>query len=139
MCFIVSNAIVCGLSTQGVIVCQYCGLQESDLCSPLVVGQSRQEHDAHVAYSQSITATGVTVTTSAAGVECVSTTSPVSTKVNLVVLGQAVEARPLSMPYFPMLSSPDADTLLDEHGKKAPVVHQWCALEMFKARIDRQK
>ena len=28
--------------------CAYCGMSELDVCSPLVVGQCRREHDAHL-------------------------------------------------------------------------------------------
>jgi hypothetical protein len=38
--------------------CAYCGLKELDICSPLVCGQSRGEHDAHLRMSKAVTADG---------------------------------------------------------------------------------
>jgi hypothetical protein len=118
--------------------CQYCGGSEVQMCSPLVVGHSAQEHDAHVSsYGDKARLTFPATTAMMPGVP---EGSPVT--VHLWSGSDALGPGPMPVPYFPQLESPDGIRLLEEMGKsgtgEAPVVvHQYCALHMFRARLTR--
>lgn len=118
--------------------CAYCGLSEMDVCSPLVVGQSRIEHDSYVMMSKPAVANGIIP-------------GKRDTQVKFIVDGEYVERPPLEVPYFPFVNSQHGRQLLeeaaaaqDESGDglskgQSPIVHQTCALQMFQARMDRER
>ena len=107
------------------IMCYYCGYTEEDVCSPIVVGQTRAEHLTFVQHNcrdRAVTNTGL--------------------QVSFRVDSQIVSAPGMVPPYFPYLSSWNGDDLL-EHAlhlkavaaEKNLYVHEICALEMFRARL----
>ncbi len=107
------------------LVCNYCGYSEEDVCSPIVVGQTRAEHLLFVQQNcrdRAETNTGL--------------------KVSFRVDSQIVSAPGMVPPYYPLLSSWNGDDLLEHalHLKAVAdesdlYVHEICALEMFRARL----
>lgn len=135
---------ICQMSMceEGDVSCAYCGLTEVALCSPLVVGQSRTEHDAYVMSCRPPAADGIIP-------------GKKDTKVTFIVDGVAVETPTLEVPYFPYIYSPHGRQLLEDAAaaaqdgtgddansqakSPAPIVHEMCALQMFQARMDRER
>lgn len=110
-------------------ICMYCGMMELDLCSPFVVGQSREEHEMYVKRFQYPEASDVFASNS-------------SCTVKFFIDGFVQEPPKLIAPYFPLLSSDDGKKLAQEISatRKEPVeVHEICALNMFQARLDRAR
>jgi hypothetical protein len=105
--------------------CAYCDMTELDVCSPIVVGQTRAEHVAFVSQQgreKAVTAQGLTVT--------------------FKVEGKPLAPPSMTMPYFPYLSSWDGDDILEHSlalqsvNKESQLyVHEICAFEMFRARL----
>ena len=112
--------------------CTYCGLGELDICSPLVVGQCRSEHEAHLSLCKPTVADYFFP-------------DKVSTTVRFSIHGEIITPPPLGMPYFPLLESANGQRLLEqaaeesEERRQAMIVHQVCALQIFSARMDRER
>ena len=97
----------------------------------MVVGQTREEHDAYVnsfTRSEARTKNG--------------------TKLKFFIDGEQLPPPQLEVPYFPYFTSEDGDNLIEHHNRYGMLggadsyllaVHQICALEMFKARLSREK
>lgn len=112
------------------IKCAYCGLLEQDLCSPLVYGQSRDEHEAWVQLCKVPMANSIFDSESR------------NTVISFVHEGKKMSAPKLSFPFFPPISSSDGEELLkryDACGQTPVITHQMCALQMFQARLNRKK
>lgn len=111
--------------------CAYCGLHELELCSPMVYGQSRAEHEQWVQlYNKTPVANGVL------GEETTSTT------INFLYRGEQIAAPKVHYPYLPLFDSVDGRAMQLRHDATdiAPtIVHQMCALHMFHARVHRSK
>jgi PHD-finger len=113
--------------------CAYCGLSEYDVCSPMVVGQSRVEHDSYVMMCKPATADGIIP-------------GKKDTKVKFIVNGEFIETPTLEVPYFPYVNSEHGRQILEEAAQEdertkgqSPIVHEMCALQMFQARMDRER
>ena len=100
------------------LICHYCSFSEEDVCSPIVVGQTRAEHLIYVQQNcreRAATNKGL--------------------QVSFRVDGQIVPAPGMMPPYFPLLSSWNGDDLL-EHALQLKAVaaesdlyvHEICAL-----------
>ncbi len=103
--------------------CEYCGMNEQELCSPLVVGQSRAEHEAYLESRKPAAVNGI--------IE-----NHRGTTVKFSVRGRQINAPALTIPFLPILSSSTGEKLKTA---MTPVVHEICALNMFKARMDKEK
>ena len=117
--------------------CAYCGMTEMAVCSPLVVGQTRAEHDAALAASKLATAPMFEGKKDAV--------------VRFFVNNEVYSPPAMDVPYLPAAAGEKGRWLLasaaaavgglgTEEGTmmvQALVVHQVCALQMFQARMDR--
>lgn len=103
--------------------CEYCGLNKYDLCSPLVVGMSRAEHEAYLESRKPPTVNGII-------------DGRRGSAVRFSVRGRHVNPPALTIPYFPPIQSSSGQQL---KAVTTPVVHEICALNMFKARMDKEK
>lgn len=136
--------------------CMYCHQKEEDLCSPMVVSQTREEHNAYIALCNAsqlaVTATGV--------------------KLSFLVNNKKVKPPAIQPAYFPYFTSMHAEELreqmrFDDYNARSvatsfatatnttgasttnstvnpdPLVplaaHQMCALEMYRARCTKQR
>lgn len=110
--------------------CMYCGLTEFEVCSPFVIGQSRQEHEEWVnASSRAPVATNVI-------------SSGTCSNVNFFFLGSKIIAPKVTSPNFPLKNSEEGVKLMSMYeafGRSPVVVHQLCALQMFQARMNRTR
>jgi len=95
--------------------CQYCNFSELQLNSPFVIGMNRHEHREYMAKFK-----------------------------HAAVDDEDSGGGQLEMPYFPFVASPNGKSLLESYeqidkGLKIEplIVHQICALNMFKARVER--
>jgi len=138
--------------------CQYCGLSELDICSPFVVGHSPLDHAYHQSKHgdrASMFATGTL-------------DGEYNMEYTRVYIRSGLEdlkAPPLSLPYWPSLDTKFGQAMLQAMGAKPiafsldqtvdltdtdvvngtsipdvqpTIVHQICALQMFKARLERR-
>lgn len=104
---------------------------ELALCSPLVVAQSRVEHDSAVQL-------GGRSLVSADGFF----SGRVGTLVRFMVDGKELAVSGLTFPYLPPVDSAAGLQLMaasESVGQPAPVAHEVCALQMFQARVNRSK
>jgi hypothetical protein len=110
------------------MLCEYCGQSELDICSPMVYGQSRAEFNAYIAMSQAPTADDVYP-------------NKKDTSLKFCVLMEEVKAPEPKMPYFPLARDPMSAKLKARKSAavQSPIVHELCALSMFKARMQRNK
>lgn len=112
------------------VECSYCGLTELSLCSPFVVGQSREEHEAHIRLFELATVDNFFPGKS-------------DTKVHFIVGGAKLKPPVFEAPFFPQIRSRKGKSLLEAVGNSsslAPViVHESCALQMFRARWERDR
>ncbi len=111
--------------------CLYCGLGELDVCSPMVVGQSRAEHEAAVAAcAKTPIADGVFPD------------KPRGTAVTFLIEGVEASSAQLDFPFLPAVES-EAGLKLASTAKAMrealPVVHELCALQLFQARVNRTR
>eukprot|EP01042_Synura_sphagnicola_P000235 gene235-242_t len=133
----VKDARVAGdtLTTSDGELCEYCGMTELELCSPLVVGQSRAEFEQHVHQTKTIVIHNYY--------------SHLEGKDKDVTVSFALESRlhptpQLKIPHFPILGEPLTQVLL-KYGRESdsisvcPIVHQLCALTISEARLDQTK
>ncbi len=106
------------------IECRYCGTTESFLCSPMVVSQSREEHNWYIQSQRQIA----------------NTVTDDGRTVVLKLGGKRVKPPPLAPSYFPHITSHHGDDLLELQSQTQPgspstfAAHQYCALELFRAR-----
>ena len=131
------------------------------------MGQTRYEHDSHLAMFEQPFADGFLTTTTTTSNATSSTATAVSTKLNKTKVyfclnGQRRPPPPLEAPFYPPVRNkygkmlmelinhtqqPGEVTLVgdssgnsgDDGNNKAVIVHESCALQMFKARIDRNR
>lgn len=108
------------------MLCMYCGKSESALCSPFVYGQSRDEFNF---FEKSVS-------------DCYATlpdTNSLVDKINVkfMWLNELQQLNQSSIPLFPLLSECDDCDIFTDTG--CPVVHEICALHIFKARKLRNK
>jgi hypothetical protein len=125
-----------------------------ELCSPLVIGMTRHEHDAHVAAAGEIDAKPLVVTAAAwnntAGNDGLlplsAATATTKTTVRFLVHGKVITPPAVDFPYFPLVESEEGASLVriwkdsaDKLGRAPLVVHQLCALQMFQSRMQKAK
>ena len=91
--------------------CAYCGASELDICSPLVVGQSRVEHDAAVAAGRAPTVDGFYP-------------DKKDTTVRFVTNDGVHAPPPLEVPYMPLVTSGHGRKMIEEGDGQALIVHQ---------------
>eukprot|EP01035_Chromulina_nebulosa_P019311 gene19311-25173_t len=111
------------------MVCRYCGLSELDICSPLVIGQSREEHETHISSSRPAIANDVLPNLP-------------NTSIKFSIDGVIQEPPAIAIPYLPLVNSPDGVKLVNlsqSLGCQPCIVHEHCALQMFQARLDRSR
>lgn len=104
-------------------------MNELDICSPFVVGQTRDEHDIYVKGFQSPVANGLFP-----GLK--------NTKVIFQIDGYVEDPPLVELPYFPLIEEENGKQLCDEIrsvGKEPLIVHEMCAIQMFQARLDRSR
>eukprot|EP00981_Chlorochromonas_danica_P010092 scaffold3044_cov176-Ochromonas_danica.AAC.10 len=109
--------------------CQYCGFNEKELCSILVLGQSRAEHDAFVSCCQPARVHNV-----------LGNKQKTNTIVSFYHEGDLIPHPTLSYPFFAKITGRSGKVLAREYEKssQAPViVHDLCAVNMFHARVNR--
>lgn len=111
------------------VECSYCGLTELSLCSPFVIGQSREEHEAHIRLFE---------------MSRVNDFYPgkTDTKVQFIVGGARLKPPAFEAPFFPSIRSKKGKSLLEAVGNSAlapVIVHESCALQMFRARWERDR
>jgi hypothetical protein len=112
--------------------CAYCSLSESELCSPMVVGQCRREHEAALSLSKPTVADNYYPGRTGTGVK-------------FMIYGELSLPPPPGVPYFPLVESEHGQRLLtqasddSEERRQSMVVHQICALQMYEARMDRER
>lgn len=109
--------------------CAYCGLKEFDICSPMVYGQSREEHDAWLAACRGAYATGALP-------------DKLKTKINFFMQGEKISAPELEVPFYPLVRSKEGrrfKACCVHVAAEDLIVHESCALQMFQARMDRGK
>jgi hypothetical protein len=114
-----------------VIQCQYCGMSEREVCSPLVIGQTRDEHDAWI----EICSKKQLLADSFYGKQK-------GTVVSFLYAENEFPSPSIVPPYFPPYHSPETKTLLEyyETVNQSPIVaHQLCCLQLFQARVNRSK
>jgi hypothetical protein len=115
------------------ILCEYCGMNELDMCSPFVLAQSRVEHDV-----------------------CIEMCNPVL-KANGYSIDDTINTPPIikfhsdnnkiapleyKVPHFPLYNTIDCKELIDKSNElniQPRVVHQYCALQMFNIRMNKKK
>lgn len=121
--------------------CYLCGQTELQLCSPLVVAQSRLEHDLTIDMcSKALTATNFPVGSSN---DCIA--------VKLFIAGKAVVPS-VDFPYLPTWKSENGRKLLTfctaasvsndttaAGAHSGLVTHEMCALQLFQSRMTRHK
>jgi hypothetical protein len=100
--------------------CAYCGASELDICSPLVVGQSRVEHDASVATAKAATVDNFYP-------------DKRDTTVKFLMSEMVYTPPAMDVPYLPLVTSRDGRRMIEEGGGQALIVHQvgrvlWCVL-----------
>ena len=117
------NAKLAGHAVSSRHSCEYCGLNKYDLCSPLVVGLSRAEHEAYLESRKPPTVNGIIEGSR-------------GTAVRFSVRGRHINAPTLTIPYLPPIQSQSGQQL---KAVMTPIVHEICALNMFKARMDKEK
>ncbi len=140
------------------VKCQYCGLSELEMCSPLIVGHSPLEHAFHQSRygdKAAMWANGTLPEDSKGGAFHMR-----DTRVILRSGQNILSAPPLALPYWPTLDSSHGQQLVEAMGArpgssravdstkgassavagdmKPTIVHQLCALQMFKARLERR-
>lgn len=72
--------------------CLYCNLGESDICSPMVIGQSRLEHNAHIDLNQPTVADDIIK-------------NKKGTLIKFFIFGEVVDKPPLDVPYYPLVDT----------------------------------
>ena len=101
--------------------CAYCNMTELELCSPLVIGQSRDEFDYYMGTFEPLRADGVIPDKRA-------------TLVKPLIHGKIVKTPKFQPPFFPLAHATELEMLGQTD---APVVHELCAVQMLRARLDR--
>ncbi len=91
--------------------CAYCGAGEFDICSPLVVGQSRVEHDASVAAAKAATVDNFYPDRRA-------------TAVKFLVNEEVYTPPVMDVPSLPLVTSKEGRKMIEEAEGQALVVHQ---------------
>ena len=122
------------------IECAYCGYYDDEICSPMVVGQSREEYDLCYGLSK----TGLTIPPNGHNLLGNGSTNVQSKQpivVRLMLEGVEVGRPKFNVPYFPLTDNVHGDKLLQSNSSilKSPIVHECCALEMFQHRVKRNK
>lgn len=122
----------------------YCGFSERELCCALVVGMSRTEHQAYLTSTSSPTLPPTYLYPPGTP-----SPSPHPPKVNFLYEGEKVEVAgggSGNLPYFPKVGYKYGKTLMKaydgvegEGGGQGVVVHDYCAAQMFSARVNRYK
>lgn len=109
--------------------CQYCGFTELECCSPMVIGQNRSEHIASLAAFL-------------APIPCLLSDGDVA---SVSISSMHKQFTPDKMhlhaiPSFPLYNADNRKALgIDEMSSKPPIVHQICALQMYKLRLENYK
>jgi hypothetical protein len=109
--------------------CAYCGFDELEVCSPFVVGQCRAEHDAYILRCKPIVADHIIP-------------EKKGTTVKFCIDGDYYTPSEVDVPYFPPVHSQHGEQLLSQaegERREAMIVHEICALQMFQARMDRNR
>lgn len=112
--------------------CSYCGLTDLALCSPIVVGQSKSEHDQWVDICSSVPYIPNSDPSSSA----------TTINVNFFYQGKKIGPPKLAYPFFPPKDSQQGKLLVSFHEdyNDYPIfVHELCALQMFQARVNRSR
>merc|ERR1711871_277617 len=107
--------------------CEYCGLGEMDVGSPMVFGQTRAEFESHIDMSEDLVA-----------IVPDGSYNTKSINVKMKITGEAVLPPILAMPCHPLVT--DLNAFIERSKCVAcpsPVVHHTCALQMFQARLER--
>jgi hypothetical protein len=122
------------------IECAYCGYYDDEICSPMVIGQSREEFES----SSGLSKTGLTIPPNGHNLlgnasNNVQSKQPIV--VRLMLEGLEVGRPKFNVPYFPLADTTNGAKLLHSNSTilKSPVVHECCALEMFQHRVKRNK
>jgi hypothetical protein len=112
--------------------CAYCGMSEFDLCSPLVIGQCRDEHEAYLNFFRP-----KRVICDFDDSESSSLRKPLLVK--FLINGRIEMPSALEMPFFPALRDTCSDAIFAMSNllaREIPLVHEHCAFQMFQARLD---
>jgi hypothetical protein len=110
--------------------CSYCGMTEFEICSPFVIGQSRNEHDDWVAAMARVPIAANLLFPQS------------NCNINFLHNGTQFSLPKLSCPNFPIENSEEGKKLLEMYEAvncKPVIVHQLCALQMFQARSNRSR
>jgi ribosomal protein L40E len=110
--------------------CIYCGLNEKEVCSPMVLGQSRQEHDAWVNMCNQ----KLLIVDNYKGEK--------NTMVNFLYAGKECYSPTLEPPQFPLHDSEEGKLLTRYYGlvnQKPIIAHELCCLQLFQARLNRSR
>lgn len=124
-----SNELTNSSSSLDEPVCCYCGFTELELCSPFVVSNSREEHDAYV---------HSTLESNAAGIFKGFPNTSISFSINGVIQ----EPDEIDIPFFPLIKSSQGIKLVSAFktiNQIAPIAHEHCALQLFQVRLERFK
>ena len=145
--------------------CQYCGLSELEMCSPFVIGHSPLDHAYHQSRhgdKAGMYASGTLSATDGSAEPYQMDYTRVYMRSGL----DDFKAPALTLPYWPTLDSPNGQSMLRAMGAaplartlvpivdltkerdrrtaegipdvQPTIVHQLCALQMFKARLERR-
>lgn len=104
-------------------VCEYCGLGELEICSPLVLGQSREETEQHIKMLASAEARQ--------GLVEEDDKNPGKRKKRKRALEEGEPLPPL-VPYFPRTNSPNRSKM--PSNVHYPIVHERCAIQILGLR-----
>lgn len=110
-----------------------------DLCSPMVYGQTREEHDEYLRMHSIPSVDNIL-------------NGKKGTNVSFIFGGHLMNPPMLDVPYFPLVSSRHGNKLMEIKSKCSSasstgqsrsgednVAHELCALQMFRARMDRER
>jgi hypothetical protein len=106
--------------------CHYCGFTEKELCSALVVGQSRHEHDAYLSCCKPAVVHDYFE-------------NQRNTEVNFFHEGEHITAPAIDYAFFPRASykfGKGLHKLYEQFGQEPITVHDLCAAQMFHARVN---
>lgn len=111
-------------------------MNEREICSPLVIGQTRTEHDAWIEMY------GKERQLVADNFYRVNGQSQKNTVVNFLFAEKTITPPKLTPPYYPPLQTAEGKTLMNyyENIQQTPIVaHQLCCLQLFQARLNRSR
>ncbi len=121
--------------------CQYCGMTELQIGSPLVIGQNRSEFEAYMEmFGRPPRINNIFE-------------NKKDTVVKFSILKNEVVVPRVEVPHFPVYGSPEAASLAEvldnmKHSNNihllhnedhCPIVHELCALNMFRNRARRER